>query len=498
MKTFKLIKPFAICFFGAVMASLSSCDDELVDNSFQTQDTLALTISNNEIVLEEQFFDNAINLNWSTGTNQNTGAAIKYTLQLDLSTNDFSNPIATFLSDVQNTYTYSTNYGNLNQALLDNGLATDQTYELTAKVTATVSNASVPTQVADVNFTVTTFRPVTQQLFIVGDATPNGWNIGSATELTASNSQRGVFIYEGVLSPGNFKFAVSQEGCWCQDFYTRDADDANKIVYNEGGSGDDLQWLIEQEDNYRLTVNLLEKTIQIETYIPVDPDEPPFPMLWIIGDASESGWNIDSPAAFTQNESNPIEFIYEGTFAPGNFKIFAGPLGDWCGEWYRPSVDNQDLINGSIIQNSSCDVPDNRWLITAANAGRYKITVNTIDNTITFKKVMLYLIGDGGPNGWNINNPNPFNYVNGEYIFTGPLGADNPTGEFKISKFVGDWCGGDWINASVPNQSIYNNAYINTVGCDGPDNKWKLQAGQAGNYEIRVNLDTETLTITAQ
>src|SRR5690606_9520153 len=269
MKTFKHIRPFTICFFWAMMASLLSCNDELVDNSFNTQDTLELTISNSEFALEEVFFENAIHLNWSTGTNQNTGAAIKYTLQLDLASNDFSNPIATFLSDVQNTYAFSTNYGNLNQMLLDYGLATDQSYELTAKVTANVANASVPTQVADVHFSVTTFRPVSQQLFIVGDATPNGWNIGSATELTASTSQRGVFIYEGVLSPGNFKFAVSQEGCWCQDFYTRDADDANKIVYNEGGSGDDLQWPIALEDNYRLTVNLLEKTIQIETYIPV-------------------------------------------------------------------------------------------------------------------------------------------------------------------------------------------------------------------------------------
>ena len=268
-------------------------------------------------------------------------------------------------------------------------------------------------------------------------------------------------------------------------------------MYNEGGSGDDLQWSIDTEDNYRLTVNLLDKTLQVETYVPVDPDEPPFPMLWMVGDASESGWNIDAPVSFVQNENNPIEFVYEGTFSPGNFKIFAGPLGDWCGDWYRPSTDNEALINGGIIQNAGCDVPDNRWLITPATAGRYKITVNTIENTITFKSVMLYLIGDGGPNGWNINNPSPMAYINGEYIFNGALGANNPIGEFKISKFVGDWCGGDWINAAVPNQSIYNEAFINTVGCEGPDNKWKLQTGQAGNYEIRINLDTEVLTITA-
>ncbi|MGM5469100.1 SusF/SusE family outer membrane protein [Flavobacteriaceae bacterium LMO-SS05] len=497
MKTYRKFKTITIGIFSLIMVCLLSCNDNLVDNSFDTQDTLQIAVSNNDIVLEELFFNNNITLNWSTGTNQNTGAAIKYTLQLDLASNDFSNPIVTFLSDVQNTYSHTISYGDLNQVLLDNGLATDQSYELTARITANITNESVPIQVANTNFTATTFKPVTEQLFIVGDATPNGWNIGSATELVASNSQRGVFIYEGVLTPGNFKFAVNQEGCWCQDFYTKDAADATKIVYNEGGSGDDLQWNIETEDNYRVTVDLLNKTIEIKTYIPMDPDEPPFPMLWIVGDASESGWNIDSPAAFTQNSSNPIEFSYEGTLSPGNFKIFAGALGDWCGEWYRPSVDNQQLISGPVEQNSGCDV-DNKWIVTEATKGRYKIKINTIENTITFKKVSLYLIGDGGPNGWNINNPSPMTYENGEYVFLGALGADNPTGEFKISKFVGNWCDDDWINAAVPNQSIYNTAYINTFGCDGPDNKWKLQVGQAGNYEIRVNLDTEVITITAQ
>lgn len=496
MKTYKNFKKITIGVFSLMAVLILSCNDDLEDTKFDTQDTLEITVSNNEIVLEEQFFDNTVSLNWTTGTNQNTGAAISYTLELDLTSNDFSNPIATFLSEVQSTYSHAISYGDLNQVLLDNGSATDQSYELTARITAHVANESVASQVAHTNFTVTTFRPVSQQLFIVGDATPNGWSIENATELEASNLQRGVFTYEGVLTPGNFKFPVNQDGCWCQDFYTKDATDDTKIVYNEGGSGDDLQWTIDIEDNYRVRIDLLNKTIDIETYIPEATDEPPFPALWIVGDASESGWNIDSPVAFTQNASNPIEFSYEGTFSPGNFKVFAGPLGDWCGEWYRPSVNNQELISGPVEQNSGCDV-DNTWIITEATQGRYKITINTIENTISFNEVSLYIIGDGGPNGWNINNPDPMTYENGDYVYTGPLGADNPTGEFKISKFTGDWCGGDWINAAVPNQSIFNTSYINTVDCDGPDNKWKLQDGQAGNYEIRINLDTEVLTITS-
>ncbi|MCK0145328.1 SusF/SusE family outer membrane protein [Arenibacter sp. F26102] len=486
-----------VAIVSAILIMLFSCNDELVDNSFDYRDTLKMAISNNEIVLDELLFNNTVDLSWSTGTNENTGAAIKYTLQLDLASGDFTQPIATFLSEIQNKYTFSTSYGNLNQMLLDHGMIPDESYDLTARIVANVTHESVTTQVATTNLTVTTFKPVSPNLYIVGDASPNGWNIGSATQLVASTERRGVFVYEGPLNPGDYKFAVSQDGCWCQDFYTKDGTDGTKIIYNEGGSGDDLQWNIETKDNYRLTVDLLNKTIKEETYTSVNPDEPPFPMLWIVGDASESGWNIDSPVAFVQNENNLIEFIYEGTFSPGNFKILAGPLGDWCGEWYRPTTDNQELINDTIEQNAGCDT-DNKWLITEATKGRYKIILNTIENSITFKKVSLYIIGDGGPNGWNINNPSPLVYENGEYVFIGELGADNATGEFKISKFIGNWCDGDWINSSVPNQSIFNSSFINTVGCDGPDNKWKLQVGQAGTYEIRINLDSNIMTITSQ
>lgn len=477
-----------------------SCNDDLVDHSFDTDNVLVVSVSNPEAVLEELFFNNDITFNWTTGSNQNTGAAIKYTLEIDLASGDFSNPITTLVDNSANTFSYNVKYGDLNNFLLKYGLEVNSTYDLVAKVNATVSDETVQNQVATINLSVTTFKPVSNKLFIVGDASPNGWNISSATELSASTVQRGVYVYKGDLGLGNFKFAVSQDGCWCQDFYTKDANDPTKIVYNEGGSGDDMQWTIDQEladnEQFKITVDLLNQSINVEV-VEAALNTPPFSDLWIVGDASESGWNVDSPAAFTQSNSNPFEFSYEGQLNPGNFKILAGNLGDFCGDWYRPLQDNQILEDGSVDQNSGCDV-DNKWLVSEGTKGRYKITVDTQFNTITFSPVSLHLVGDGGPNGWNINNPTPFDYVNGEYVFVGELGTNNATGEFKISKFVGDWCDGDWINAASASQPISNTNFINTVGCDGPDNKWKLKDGDAGTYEIRINLVTEVMTITKQ
>src|SRR5690606_8233332 len=259
-------------------------------------------------------------------------------------------------------------------------------------------------------------------------------------------------VYEGKLGLGNYKFAVSQEGCWCQDFYTMDPTDPGKIVYNEGGSGEDLQWSITTElgleENYKITVDLLNLEIKVEI-VAAEAVDPPYTDLWIVGDATESGWNIDSPVALVQSAGDPFVFSYEGLLNPGNFKIFAGPLGDWCGEWYRPMTDNHALVNGEVNQNSGCD-NDTRWIVDEDTKGRYKVVVNTKNNTVEFNPISLYIVGDGGPNGWNIGNPEPMQYLGGgEYVFNGPLGADNPLGEFKFSKYTGNWCDGDWINSAT-------------------------------------------------
>lgn len=481
LKRFHLIG--LILIIGVVSVSCDS--DELEDSSFQNADNdLSLTVSDDSLELNENFIENDLIFNWTSGSNHGTGAAIKYTLEIDHAGSDFSDPIMTLVEGVKNQYSASIDHGTLNNRLLDEGLNAGHLYNLKVRITAEVTNASIEDQVSIKEFSITTFKPVSSRLFILGDATPNGWDIARATELTGAG-QRGEFVFEGKLTEGNFKFAVSRDDCFCQDFYTKDPDNEDQIVYNEGGSGEDYQWTISEEGNYRVRVNLLNKTIEIA---PVE--DAPFSELFIVGDATESGWDVDAPASFGQSELDPFVFTYEGNFAPGEFKIFAGPLGEWCGDWYRPEKDGQAIENGGVVQAPGCE-PDNTWLVTEETAGRYRISLNTATNSIRFTRVNLYMVGDSGPNGWNINNPEPMDYHNGEFVYTGPLNS----GELKFSKYQGDWCDGEWINSVENGQAITNTEFITTSGCDGPDNKWKLSDDDAGDYEIRINLDTEIMTI---
>ena len=51
----------------------------------------------------------------------------------------------------------------------------------------------------------------------------------------------------------------------------------------------------------------------------------------------------------------------------------------------------------------------------------------------------------------------------------------------------------DWINASQANQALSASDYIITHGCDGPDNKWKVDASEVDNYIISIDLQNQSI-----
>jgi len=483
----------AAVLFTLAAIFLFSCQEE--DEVIVSMGTpVSMSVSDSILVLSEKQADNnALNISWTRGTNNGTGSSISYILQIDKAGNNFS---STQNFDMgKGVFKKSFSVISLNDLVRNTfgaeiGVATEFQIRVIADVTMEEAEDDT-TSVKSI--TVTPYNPVSDVLYIVGDASPNGWDITNATPLTPRSSTPWVFIYQGQLSPGNFKFAVSQDDCWCRDFYTKNPSADGRIVYNEGGSGEDIQWQVDQGGVYKITVNLLDLTIAIE-----QQEGAAYSNLYIVGDASPSGWNIGNPKAFTQNPDDSYLFTYEAHLSPGEFKI-STYTGDWCdGDWINPPQPDAAISEADFIITQGCEGPDNKWRVTEETEGRYKITVNLYDNTINIEKINLYIIGDGGTNGWNIGNPEPMAYAKGVYTFSGELGADNPTGEFKISKFKGDWCDGEWINSASENQSLSNTNYIVTQGCDGPDNKWKLQVGDAGSYVITINLDSEEMTIIKQ
>jgi len=226
----------------------------------------------------------------------------------------------------------------------------------------------------------------------------------------------------------------------------------------------------------------------------------PFENLYLVGDATPVGWNIGSPEIMIRNDTNPYVWEWEGELTTGEFKMSTF-TGNWCdGMWINSSQPNQILTATDYITTFGCDGPDNKWRLNLSDAGDYKITVDVKNKTINIASIYvpdyesLFLVGDATPTGWNINSPIPLVQNDTKpYLFTweGELKA----GELKFSTFTGDWCDAEWINAAQPNQAISTTDYIITNGCDGPDNKWKVNAGEAGNYLISIDLKNKYVTI---
>ncbi|MFD2519237.1 PKD domain-containing protein [Salinimicrobium flavum] len=245
-----------------------------------------------------------------------------------------------------------------------------------------------------------------------------------------------------------------------------------------------------------------EASVEVE----VKDAQPEFSNIYIVGDASESGWNIGSPAAFTQSDSNPFIFVYEGVLKTGNLKFSTFTGETFCdGQWINaPEADISTEGTTGFMVTNGCDGPDNKWTVTDETKGRYIITIDLEQETVKFEKLNvpyseLYAIGDAAPNGWAPQNPSEaFNQdAVDPFIFT--YEAYLSPGELKFSTFKGEWCDGVWINAPQADADIVNaSEYYVRKSCDDPDNKWRVTSETEGNYLITVDFYNETILFEAK
>ncbi|MDE5759915.1 SusF/SusE family outer membrane protein [uncultured Bacteroides sp.] len=107
----------------------------------------------------------------------------------------------------------------------------------------------------------------TSTFYMVGDATPAGWDIGNPTALTPTEEDPLVFVYEGHLNSGEMKCCL-KTGDWGAPFVRpvtngceisgSGVQETTFIMY----AGDpDNKWRVTEAGNYRLTFDLRNWTI---------------------------------------------------------------------------------------------------------------------------------------------------------------------------------------------------------------------------------------------
>ena len=117
-------------------------------------------------------------------------------------------------------------------------------YVLKLNIEAGTLNADYPT--TDYN-----------DVWMVGEATPAGWNIMSSTKLTKDPVNQVAFYYEGLLKTGDMKFPLELKEDWNVAWLmpiengTHEFGDNRMERIEAGIQGHDYKWNITKEGNYR-------------------------------------------------------------------------------------------------------------------------------------------------------------------------------------------------------------------------------------------------------
>lgn len=351
----------------------------------------------------------------------------------------------------------------------------------------------------------------TSTFYIVGDATPNGWSIDSPTEFTPSEADPLVFMWEGMLNKGEMKACLTT-GSWDAAFIRPviNGEEIGKEPITDkefamhAGDPDD-KWRVTEAGQYKLTFNLRNWTFSsVFTGELQKPDVTPIEAenLYIVGDATPNGWNIDAPTACVKKSA--YVYVYEGELKPGEMKACA-ITGSWDVEFVRPqNADCRIDKNGVEVEDFVYTTgPDNKWKV--ADHGEYRLTFDLEHWTVKaefLKEIVvgndpietetLFMIGDATPGGWSMDNASEFTVdPDNKYIFTwegelveGSMKACTERDGTFSCPFLRPATDGCAISAD----GVAEPGFVYTTS---PDDKWQVTA--AGRYRITFNLSERTI-----
>lgn len=318
------------------------------------------------------------------------------------------------------------------------------------------------------------------ELNLVGDAVPAGWSVSNPTPMTLNE---GVWEWSGALKAGSLKISTFADGDWCFGEWLNATVADQPIaeatyIITQGCDGPDNKWVVAEGDvgTYKITVDLSAETIVFEL------------LTSEVADVTLSGLTASVGTLTPDFDVSVTNFF------------LSVPAGNTSVELTATTTDPEATVDGDGV----IDLSDGDTIVSIEVTGKdqinkftYHVSISIIEEGEIYSA--LYLVGDATPAGWNIGSPEPMiqdeDNVN-LYTWQGDLFA----GELKFSTFTGDWCDGDWLLATAPDQTLDNGGYTIYTGCapGEEDFKWRVSADSIGEWIITVDLENEIITFDYQ
>ncbi len=364
MKT--ALKIFLIVFQALV---IFACNDDDKDKSNRNE--LNLTVDHQSLELSEVDLDNPVlTFSWNKAANIGSEYTFEYIFQMDIANNGFKTATKPIIMKENSSVSFTAE--ELYDLIVDEwGNISGETVVLDARIVARV-NGGDQFQYPEIAYTkveVTTFIPISRPLYILGTATATNMDPDNAIQLNEISNGR-TYSLRINLTPGSFKF-ITSKGSMLPSYNKGTGD--NKLVERISGEEPDNYFEITEAGVYYLNVSLKDMTISHK--------KSAYDNVYLVGSAVTTGWDLNTMPAMTQDLNDPDVFIITVALKEGELKM---PIGR---TWEHPafrSVVADGTITSQQVQVNAGD-PDYKWKITSAQAGTYKITLNTNPDNMSIK-----------------------------------------------------------------------------------------------------------------
>jgi hypothetical protein len=223
-----------------------------------------------------------------------------------------------------------------------------------------------------------------QFLRLLGSATPAGWDTSKAVAMDVDANNPAVFNWKGALTPGEFKISTQENVSWDSGYdwihpvstgQSLTATDYAVVV----SGGADNKWVIPEGGAgiYSITVDQKAHKILIGK---------PLSSVFIVGSATPTGWNLSNATALERDAANVAKFNITIALGAGEFK-FASQTESWeKGDWIYYGASSSLPTSPTSFDLRPAGGADNKWVVTGAEAGTYKITLDLDAGTIVAVK----------------------------------------------------------------------------------------------------------------
>lgn len=351
-----------------LLAFAAGCDNDNESNG----DALVLEASAEEIFLDKNLASEpAVTFTWNEGLDRGADYTVTYYFRLTLSGSGYDEniygPVEIFAGEERSiTITHQELHEFVSREL---NIAFGMRVSIEARLVAKVDGPKfIYPEISYATIEVTNYAA--EPLFMMGDATLAGSDPSKATQLTETVA--GVYYWDGILREGGFKFIYSlgEE----LPSLNRGEDDGT-LVGRTMESEPDNMFEISFDGYYFVEVNTNEMTIEYDFL---------YKTIFLMGDATTAGWDIDEGIELKSEPGSPNEFVVITELSEGELTFYtARDLDSTCfvPEIYDASITEDENIIPAI------GVEDRKWYVEDEEAGTYLITLNTFTLRVNFEKL---------------------------------------------------------------------------------------------------------------